>query len=156
MQSEAGITGEDYKEARRILRCLFLGVDPANHTRLSDECVVMQPEVKVALQLGVEGLQKAEWILKRRSPVLHQKASSSRTKRQELRKENASTVDRAGQGWTASEEHRLREGLEQGLCLDHLSLSHGRSEGGILERMVRIGYVSSREAARQHFQGSRR
>ena len=46
-----------FTEALRVLRSLLLGVDPETHERLSTECVVNQPEVKVALHLGIEAVQ---------------------------------------------------------------------------------------------------
>lgn len=155
-QNDSEITDEAYKEARRILRCLFLGLDPANHIHLSQECVVMQPEVKVALQLGIEGLQKAQWMLQRRSskraqvtqkPTLGGGNPGAWTKR-------TSEVERVGQGWSTAEEQKLLQGLRQGKSLQELSASHGRTTGGILARMVKIDFVTSRQAARQHFQRS--
>lgn len=63
---EQSIELRAHAEARRILRSLLLGIDPDNHSRLSPECVVMQPEVKVALTLGVEALQDTEWLRRSR------------------------------------------------------------------------------------------
>ena len=149
-----GTEEQAYTEARRILRSLFLGVDPEVHTRLSPECVVMQPEVKVALALGAEALQRAQWMQQSKAKSISKYAkvngtgSSSRGRMDDagaLRK----GPSRAGEGWTLREDEEVTGAFTQGQPLSAVARTQQRTRGAIAACLVRLGLVSSRQEARK-------
>lgn len=143
-----------YPEARRILRSLFLGIDPEIHSRLSPECVVMQPDVKVALALGAEALQRVQWMQQSKAKSIPKHATVNRTGSNSkssmkhavgLRK----GPSRAGEGWTSSEDDEVSQAFHQGESLSVIARSQQRTRGAIAARLVRLGLVSNRQEARK-------
>ena len=150
-----GAEEQAYTEARRILRSLFLGVDPEVHTRLSPECVVMQPEVKVALALGVEALQRAQWMQrsKAKSTIERTKATSWRTMASNFAEVAPTSPktgpDRAGEGWSSQEDREVSQAFTGGSSIAVIARTQERTRGAISARLVRLGLVSSRQEARR-------
>ncbi len=146
------IEEQAYRDARRVLRTLMMGVDPENHSRLSPECVVMQPEVKVALALGVEALRETEWVRRWREKRAGMGRSVPATRDSgmsgpQLSKE-ARTQGYAGQPWSKQEDGRLCSAFHQGRSSREIAAAHGRTSGAIEARLVRLGLIATRREAR--------
>ena len=139
-----------YGDARRILRTLMLGVNPESHTRLSLECVVMQPEVKTALALGVEALRDTEWVRRWRKKQSKTQLSTEVVRRTSMPKfsKAAQVKGHAGQAWSKQEDARLCSAYYQGRSCQEIAVAHGRTSGAISARLVRLGLVASRQKAR--------
>ena len=147
-----GTEEQAYTEARRILRSLFLGVDPEVHTGLSPECVVMQPEVKVALALGAEALQKAQWMQRKAKPATERiRITGSRSATRSSYASATGTKNgpiRAGEGWSSQEDEEVRRAFTLGQPLSVIARRQQRTRGAIAARLVRLGLVSNRQEAR--------
>lgn len=50
-------------------------------------------------------------------------------------------ASRQGKGWSAEEDARLAEGFRRGGALAVLAAAHGRSEGAVRSRLVRLGLL---------------
>lgn len=109
------------KEAKRILELLANGVDPATGEILPGDHVVNSPDVIRALFLGAQALDT--------DPVKPQKTSPG---------------GQAGKPWSAEEEQRLIAEFEHGASIEQMSITHGRSKGGIAARLARLGKIDER------------
>ncbi len=139
-----------YTEARRILRSLLLGHDPESHGRLSVECVVMQPDVKTALALGVEALQTTQWVRRwREKKRADPKTRSAVAKAQRTGPANQEKLSsRAGESWSSQEDRQIIREFSAGEQIGTMARNHSRSQGAILARLVHLGLAPSRSEAR--------
>ena len=124
------------KGARRILRALIEGLDPATGLALDGREVVHRLEVMRALALGLEALAEVEGSGVRA-------AEAGRSERAVKR-----TVDRAGQGWERREDEALRHLFGQRRRVSDIALEMGRTTGAISSRLVRLGLVKERNVDR--------
>lgn len=60
----------------------------------------------------------------------------------------------AGKPWTDDEDRLLSEAFDGGASLKDLALKHGRTEGAIAARLVKLGKVSERAEAYDRTRGS--
>lgn len=144
-----------YENARKVLRSLLLEVDPDTHERLSSECVITQPDVKTALALGIEALQTTQWVRRWRQRDQAKAAPAcSSAPSNALAKSSTPARVRAGEAWTSIEDQDLQYGFHCGRSLGELCEHHGRTDGAIFSRLVRLGLVPSKQEARDHFRHS--
>lgn len=108
-------------EAKRTLELLANGIDPATGEILPGDHVVNSPGVIRALFLGAQALGT--------DPIKPQKTSPG---------------GQAGKPWSTDEEQRLIAEFESGVSIEQMSITHGRSKGGIAARLVRLGKIDER------------
>ncbi len=67
------------------------------------------------------------------------------------RVDDANEPERVGKPWSEAEDQRLSEGFRRGETLPALMSAHGRGEGGILARLVRLKLATNKHEARARF-----
>ncbi len=112
-------------EAKKIIECLALGVDPETGEVLTEESTLNSPQVIRALVVALTALNSA-------------------VKRSE---HNAPHADKAGQPWSTAEEEELLASFDAGTSIKEIAKAHGRSRGGITSRLVRLGRIKTRANA---------
>lgn len=138
-----------YAEARRVLRALLMGVDPETQTRLSAECVVMRPEVVKALALGTEALQDTRWVRRWRDKLAKQRETPVNGRRtQTLSLRACEDREHAGEGWSKQEDVRLTSAFYQNKPVRAIAAAHGRTDGAIESRLVKLGLIRNRRELR--------
>jgi len=110
------------QEARRVIDTLADGVDPESGEILPPESVLQRPSVLRALFVASRALAGEDTT-----------AKISRT-----------PPSQAGKPWSADEDRRLLDAFDQGASLAELTAAHGRSNGGIASRLVRLGRIKER------------
>lgn len=112
-------------EARQLLETLTNGVDPETGELLPSDNVCAQPTVIRALFRAIGALQAIE--------------------KREARQR--SLPDNAGKSWSASEDDTLRAAFDAGIDIKELATQHGRTEGAIASRLVRVGRITEQAEA---------
>jgi hypothetical protein len=113
------------EEAHRIVGLLARGVDPDKPDQVAPTNVLERPAVIRALFLAVEALSADDKV--------------------------PSKEVRTGKPWSKDEDDELRFAVSQNDTLNVIASRHQRSEGGIVARMVRLGIVEDKNAARAFF-----
>ena len=111
----------DLTEARRILESLADGIDPETGSALEQSA-----EVAEALTIALGAID----------------AQIRRREREQ------SLPPNAGVSWTAADDRALAQEFDSGRSVAEIARAFGRTEGSIASRLVRIGKVSDRQAAR--------
>jgi hypothetical protein len=117
----------DRKEAHRIVSLIARGADPDKPDQRPTADVLERPGVIRALFLASEALNSSTDTLDTTKEV------------------------RKGKPWSKDENDELRWEISQNESLEAIAAKHGRSEGGIVARMVHIGLAEDRDAARSFF-----
>lgn len=116
----------DESAARRIIECLADGLDPTTGELLDPGSPIESPEVIRALHVALRALDRQ---IQRHK---HESESSSN----------------AGKPWYPEDDRSLAEAFNAGQSISVIAKSFRRTEGSIASRLVRIGKVSDRQAAR--------
>lgn len=109
----------------RIIEALANGADPITGELLPESSPYNNPQVIRALFQALQVLERL----------------NERGKRQRTLPPNA------GKPWTEEEDRLLSETFDGGTSLKDLALKHGRTEGAIAARLVKLGKVSERAEA---------
>jgi len=117
----------DYVAARHILEALADGLDPTTGEALPPGSPIASPDVAPAFQAALEALDY-------------------RIKRQERETELPSN---AGKSWSPDEDRALAAAFDSRLPISEIAKRFSRTEGSIASRLVRIGKVADRDAARR-------
>jgi hypothetical protein len=104
-------------EAKAIIDILATGTDPTTGEVLTDDSIFNQPEVIRALFVASKALEKLV----------------EREKREKTLPSNA------GKAWTDSEDAELLTAFDERLSIKELAIKHGRTEGAIESRLLRLG-----------------
>ncbi|MDE2058499.1 MAG: hypothetical protein KGL31_13980 [candidate division NC10 bacterium] len=112
-------------EAIRIIEALANGADPVTGELLPESSPYNHPKVIRALFQTLEALERL----------------NERGKRQRIMPPNA------GRPWTEEEDRLLSEAFDGGTSMKDLALKHGRTDGAIAARLVKLGKVSERAEA---------
>lgn len=112
-------------EARQIIESLANGVDPETGELLPSDGPHARPMVIRALFLAMRALESLE--------------------KREARQR--SLPDSAGKAWSESEDDTLRAAFDAGTDIKELAASHGRTQGAIAARLVRLGRIAERADA---------
>lgn len=107
-------------EARRVLDALIQGVDPETGDILPSDALVRTSVIRNALLVALEALRDNE-------PPPHAKAGSPA---------------RAGVPWTTEEDDTLRAAFTRGDSVGQLGSDHGRTNGAIKSRLMRLGLLA--------------
>lgn len=110
-------------EAKMIIGCLADGVDPVTGELLHPQSIFNSPQVIRALFVAGEALE-----------------------RMAEREERKSTLPgNAGRSWSAEEERELLVLFDAGTSLKEIAAKHGRTEGAISSRLIRLGRINDRQ-----------
>jgi hypothetical protein len=121
------------QRARRILKALVDGVDPATGAEMDAAAVLQQADVIRALLAGVTALEQV----------------SARAQRR------ASLPDNVGRPWSADEERTLVTEFQAGDSLNDIAMKHGRTLRAIESRLERLGLLTAEQRTTQNsFTGS--
>lgn len=104
-------------EAKSIIDALARGIDPATGEVITSDSIFNQPEVIRALFVASKALEKL----------------AEREKREKTLPQNA------GKAWTDSEDAELLAAYDDRLTVKELAIKHGRTEGAIESRLLRLG-----------------
>lgn len=119
------------REAQKHLRCLIAGVDPKTRRALPNPGVLADPEVLRSLAFALDALRA------KRGRKVNYVAADAR--------------ERGEAAWTAEEDQELLVGFRNRVGFRELVAHHGRTEEGILTRLVYLGVVASPQEARVIF-----
>ena len=109
-------------EAMKIIQALANGADPFTGEVLPDTSPYNDPSVIRALFLSIKGLEKL----------------SDRAKR------DRNTPNNAGKPWNKDEDRQLIEAFDAAVPIRQIAVKHGRTEGSIASRLVRLGKITDR------------
>jgi len=121
----------DLVTSRHILEALADGLDPITGEALPAGSPISSPDVAMALQAALDAL---DYRIKR------------------LQREETLPLN-AGKSWQAEEDRRLAQAFDSGLPIAEIAKRLSRTEGSIAARLVRIGKVPDRDAARRANRG---
>lgn len=111
----------EIETALRILRALSDGIDPGTGEIFPPESPYQRPDTIRALLTAVYSLEKMQG-----------KVSS-----------HGILPGNAGKPWTEEEEKSLTVGFDQSVSFSELSKKHGRTQGAIKSRLLKLGKISS-------------
>ncbi len=106
----------DIMRAKELLSALADGIDPFTGECLPQDHLCNQPEMIRALHEILNAL------------------SFSKKKKQSRN---------AGEPWTEIEENKLEDEFDSGMAISAIAKEHGRSQGAIESRLVRLGKMKS-------------
>ena len=106
-------------EAKSIIEALANGVDPETGEVLSAQSVFNNPQVIRALFIAT-------------------KALDGLTKREQRKK---TLPDKAGMAWSKLEDSELLSDFDVGRSIKDIAAKHGRTEGAISARLIRLGRI---------------
>ncbi len=104
-------------EAKAIIDALGGGIDPATGAVITSDSIFNQPEVIRALFVASKALEKL----------------AERERREKTLPSNA------GQAWTDIEDAELLAAYDDRVTVKELAIKHGRTEGAIESRLLRLG-----------------
>lgn len=113
------------REARKIIESLANGIDPETGEVLPAQNALNTPEVIRALFVAGKALEKAE----------------KRADRQN------SLASNAGHSWSDEEDKELLSSFDAGTPVKAIAAKHGRTQGAIAARLVRLGIIKERAEA---------
>jgi len=114
----------DIQRAKELLKMLADGVNPLTGEVLDYNDSCNQGEIVRALNTAVTELDKL------------------------IAKKSRSQPDNAGKPWTKEEEDQLVKEYQSGITAIEIAKIHNRSKGAIAARLVRLGLITDRYAAR--------
>lgn len=110
----------EVSEALQIVRCLAEGVDPATGEVFPADNHYQRGTIVRALYAAMAALEKLE--------------------QRQKREQNLPT--HAGKSWDTAEDEQLCQRFDAGITARELSRQHGRTEGAIQSRLVKLGKVA--------------
>ena len=113
------------EDARKIVECLAHGEDPETGEALAEQSPFNNPRVIRALFVASEAL--------------------GRLAKREQR--DRSLPHNAGHAWSEAEDKELLADFDNGVPVRDLAAKHGRTQGGIASRLVRLGRINERDEA---------
>lgn len=108
--------------SKKIVECLANGIDPETGEILARESAFNKPQVIRALFAAVKALD----------------TTAKRAER------NSTLPDNAGHSWSDEEDQALLAHFDSGMPLKELAEKHGRTQGAIAARLVRLGRIKDR------------
>lgn len=111
-------------EARKIIELLANGIDPETGEIMPADSALNRPQVIRALHVAGIALEKA-------------------VKRAE--RDNA-LPENAGRSWSDEEDQMLLASFDSGAPVMKIAAKHGRTQGAIASRLVRLGRIKERAA----------
>lgn len=114
----------DILRAKELLAALADGVNPLTGEILPDDNICNQAEIVRALNTAVIELDKQATRKARPQP------------------------DKAGKPWSKEEEAQLVAEYQKGIASNEIAKLHSRSKGAIASRLVRLGLITDRDAAK--------
>lgn len=130
-------------EAIKIIRSLATGENPDTGQSFGADSVLESPKVIRALHRVIQELESKERALQKR-----EKREKQRREREERRRDGSLPED-AGRPWDTQADDHLLKLWNAGETVDVIGEQLYRTGGAIAARLVRLGKVPSREAARQ-------
>lgn len=131
------------EQASTILEQLALGTDPRTGESLREGDACTAPEVIRALFIARSALQGAPATEPprpaRRAPVMR----------------NGVLLPNAGKKWSAADADTLLRQFEAGTPIGQIAVQLGRTDGGIVARLVHAGVLPDREAGYALIKGHR-
>lgn len=112
----------DIQDAINTIKALADGVYPATGELLPEKHVCHEAAVKRALSMAASALGQVGQLGKRRTQL----------------------PENAGKPWGLVEDQDLLERFRQGVNIDTLAKTHGRTRGAIASRLVRLGEVEDK------------
>jgi len=112
-------------EARKIIESLSNGIDPETGEILSSQSTFNSPQVIRALFVAGKALDRA---------IKHAER-------------NSSLPGNAGRSWSAEEDKDLLSVFDAGISIKDIAEKHGRTQGAIAARLVRLGRIKDRADA---------
>ncbi len=109
----------EVSKSLRMVRCLAEGVDPTTGEVLSPDSPCQHPDVVRSRFAAAAALEKSE-----------QRQSRAR-----------SLPENAGRPWNPEEDKRLCECYAGGKTIRELSRQHGRTQGAIQSRLIKLGQL---------------
>jgi hypothetical protein len=106
-------------EALKILQALADGVDPGTGEVFPPESPYQHPQVVRALMTAIRALEM----------------------QQERERKARSLPGNAGKPWDDGEQERLCRDFDGGTSIKELAVRHGRTEGAIESRLVKLGKI---------------
>ena len=107
------------KRALEIVSYLANGIEPQTGEIFPEESTYQHPETIRALFLAIKGLERLE--------------------KQEARE--LKLPQNAGKGWGNDEDNLLIKNFDEGNSLKIISEMHGRTEGSIRSRLLKLGKI---------------
>ena len=139
------VNDKAFREVRRVLRFLLLGVDPETNEFLADACLTTAPEVKHALSYGIEGLRRSHWVRQWRTvtPKGPQPSwqAGRRTPDEGAPLTAKASEVRSGVGWSLQEDRQIAQEFAEGQKLTMMATNHQRSRGSVLARLMHLGLM---------------
>lgn len=112
-------------EAKKIIEALANGIDPETGEILSEQSTFNRPQVIRALFVAIKALDSA-------------------AKRAERTK---SLPNNAGRSWSKREDQELLSLFDSHVPIKDIAQKHGRTQGAIAARLVRLGRIKDRADA---------
>jgi len=109
-------------EAKKIIDALANGADPETGEILPEQSTFNKPQIIRALFVAVKALDRA-------------------VKRAER---DSSLPSNAGRPWPESEDKELLAIFDAGTPVKEIAAKHGRTQGAIASRLVRLGKIKDR------------
>ncbi|PYV13961.1 MAG: hypothetical protein DMG21_19695 [Acidobacteria bacterium] len=110
-------------DAKKIIECLAHGADPDTGEALSEQSPFNDPQVIRAMFVALEALEKLAKREQRGRNLPHN----------------------AGNAWSDAEDKDLLADFDHGLPVKDLAAKHGRTQGAIASRLVRLGRIKERD-----------
>lgn len=107
-------------EAIKTIQLLANGIDPVTGEIFPDSSPYNHPKIIRALFRSLKALERVKEKRERSLPA------------------------NAGKAWNSEEDRLLMEGFDAGVLVKQLATKHGRTEGAIAARLVRLGKISER------------
>jgi hypothetical protein len=120
-------------EARKIIEALANGIDPETGEILPAQNTLNSPQVIRALFIASKALDKEA----RRHRATHRKSSIHA---------------KAGSPWSVDEDKELLAAFDSGIPVNEIAQRHGRTQGAIAARLVRLGRIKERSEVYFHTQ----
>lgn len=106
-------------EAKLIIETLANGIDPETGEDVSEQSIFNNLQVIRALFLATKALE----------------SMAKKEKREKTLPNNA------GKAWSESEDNKLFVAFDSALSVQDIAAKHGRTEGSIVARLVRLGHI---------------
>lgn len=114
-------------EAKSIIESLASGIDPQTGEILPAQSTLNNPAVIRALFVAIAALDNAA-----------KRAERTRA-----------LPDNAGRSWSEDEDQELLEQFDSNIPVKDIAEKHGRTQGAIASRLVRLGRINERADVRK-------
>ena len=127
------------KDAERVISLLAQGRHPQTLEPLKGGDLIHEGSIVRALFTASEALR----LLRLRA----ERAGKGSSKRR-----GAEEASRHGKGWCSEEDDELVQAFDERTCLRSIAARHGRTQGGILSRLERLGKIGDEAEGRRLLQ----